>query len=283
MTTTVSARALDTETGIGAVGEVISSVARPPRPSALANAFTFGWRAVLKIKHLPEQLFDVTIFPLLFTLMFTYLFGGALAGSTSEYLKFLLPGILVQTTVFITMYTGLTLATDIDKGMFDRFKSLPIWQPSPIVGAMLGDVVRFGIACTMVLGLGFGLGYRTQGGGILGVAASVLLILLFCFAISWIWILVGLTVRSPQAVMSISMMVLFPLTFASNTYVDPKTMPNWLESFINVNPLSHATSACRGFMAGDIKTNSLIIVLAVAAGLIAIFGPLAMRRYHRRV
>ena len=123
---------------------------RPPRPSALSASLTFGWRALLKIKHVPEQLFDVTAFPIMFTLMFTYLFGGALAGSTGEYLQFLLPGILVQTVVFITIYTGFTLNTDITKGVFDRFRSLPIWRPSVLVGALLGDAARYTMASAMV-------------------------------------------------------------------------------------------------------------------------------------
>ena len=128
------------------IRSALASSARPPRPSALSTSLTFGWRALLKIKHVPEQLFDVTMFPIMFTLMFTYLFGGALAGSTQEYIQFLLPGILVQTVVMITMYTGMALNNDIKKGMFDRFQSLPIWRPSVLVGALLGDAFRYSIA-----------------------------------------------------------------------------------------------------------------------------------------
>ena len=115
---------------------------------------------MLKIKHVPEQLFDVTAFPIMFTLIFTYLFGGALAGSTNEYLHYLLPGILVQTVVFITIYTGLGLNTDITKGVFDRFRSLPIWRPAALVGALLGDLARYTMASTMVIVLGLVLGFR---------------------------------------------------------------------------------------------------------------------------
>lgn len=121
---------------------VLSRTRRPPPASALSASITLGWRALLKIKHVPFQLFDVTAFPLMMTLMFTYLFGGALAGSPRDYIQFLLPGILVQAIVFITVYTGVGLNTDISKGLFDRFRSLPIWQPAPIVGALLGDVFR---------------------------------------------------------------------------------------------------------------------------------------------
>lgn len=261
--------------------QALKSTTPPKRPGAVANSFTYGWRALLKIKHVPEQLFDVTAFPILFTLLFTFLFGGALAGSPQEYLQFLLPGILVQTTVFITMYTGLTLATDIDKGMFDRFRSLPIWQPSPLVGAMLGDVVRFALACAMVLIVGVILGFRPPG-GIQGVLAGVALILVFCFAVAWIWILVGLTVRTPNSVMALSMIVLFPLTFASNTFVDPATMPGWLQAFVNINPITYLVSAVRAFCDGQVATFDVTVVLVISVVLVAIFGPLSMIRYRRR-
>ena len=284
MTTTLPAATTGTaegEASTEALRTALTSRPRPPRPGAVATSFTFGWRALLKIKHVPEQLFDVTAFPVMFTLMFTFLFGGALAGSTGAYLQFLLPGILVQTTAFITMYTGLTLATDIDKGMFDRFRSLPVWQPSPLVGAMLGDVARFAMASTVVVVLGVILGFRPAG-GVLGVLAAVALVLLFSFALAWVWILVGLSVRTPNAVMGISMMVLFPLTFASNIFVDPATMPGWLQVFVDVNPLSHLVTSVRDLMAGQRPGSSAAVVLAVSAGLVAVFGPISMRRYRRR-
>ncbi len=250
-------------------------------PSAVSASFTFAHRALLKIKHVPEQLFDVTAFPIMFTLMFTYLFGGALAGSPTEYLQFLLPGILVQTTVFLTMYIGMNLATDIDKGMFDRFKSLPVWQPSTLVGAMLGDVVRFLMASAMVLVLGFILGFRPTG-GIGGVFLSLILVLIFYQALTWIWILLGLTARTPQSVMAIAMMVLFPVTFISNVFVDPATMPGWLQAVVNVNPITYLVDACRGLMAGEFPGHDILVVVVVSVALTAIFAPLAMVRYRNR-
>jgi len=124
---------------------------RPPRPSALSASLTFGWRAMLKIKHVPEQLFDVTAFPIMLVLMYTYLFGGALAGSPTEYIQFLLPGILVMSVVMITMYTGISVNTDIEKGVFDRFRTLPIWRPAVMVGYLLGDALRYTIASVVML------------------------------------------------------------------------------------------------------------------------------------
>ena len=244
---------------------------RPPRPSAVSASLTFGWRALLKIKHVPEQLFDVTVFPIMFTLLFTYLFGGALAGSTGEYLQFLLPGILVQTIVLISMYTGMALNTDISKGVFDRFRSLPIWTPSALVGALLGDVARFGAASALVVVLGLALGYR-PGGGVVGVVLAVAVVLAFSFSIGWLWDLFGMIMRTPNAVMGASMMIMFPLTFASNIFVDPATMPGWLQ----------VATAARGLMGGDAQLGDLGWVAAWCAAFTGIFAPLTMWRYRNR-
>lgn len=265
-----------------AVGDVLQLTGpRPARPSALSASLSFGWRALLKIKHVPEQLFDVTMFPIMFTLMFTYLFGGALAGSTADYLQFLLPGILVQTVVMITMYTGLTLNKDISAGVFDRFRSLPIWRPAPLVGALFGDVVRYTIASTIVLLLGLVLGFRPAG-GVVGVLAAVLLLLLFSFSMSWIWTMIAMVMRSEQSVIGVSMMILFPLTFASNIFVDPATMPGWLQAFVNANPITHLVSAIRGLMAGSVEIGEIAVVFGWCAGFMLIFGPLTMRLYNRK-
>ncbi len=254
---------------------------RPPRPSSLSTSLSFGWRALLKIKHVPEQLFDVTAFPIMFTLLFTYLFGGALAGSTQAYIQFLLPGILVQTVVMITMYTGVTMNKDIEKGVFDRFRSLPIWRPSPLVGALLGDVVRYTLASVIVLILGLVLGFRPQG-GVVGVVASIALLLVFSFCLSWIWTMIAMIVRTEAAVMGVSMFILFPLTFASNIFVDPSTMPGWLRAFVDVNPVSFLVTSLRGLMLGDVDTGHLGVTLVMCAVLLAVFGPITMRLYNRK-
>lgn len=259
----------------------LSTTKRPKRPNALSASLTFGWRAMLKIKHVPEQLFDVTVFPIMFTLMFTYLFGGALAGSTGEYLQFLLPGILVQTVVFITIYTGFTLNGDITKGVFDRFRSLPVWRPSVLVGALLGDAARYTMASTMVLVLGLILGFRPEG-GIVGVLLAVALVLVFSFSLSWIWTALGLVLRTPNSVMGVSMMILFPLTFASNIFVDPQTMPGWLATAIGFNPITHLVTATRGLMDGTVTPGQLFAVFAACAILIAVFAPITMYLYRNK-
>ncbi|MDQ5811035.1 MAG: ABC transporter permease [Actinomycetota bacterium] len=260
---------------------VLSSRARPQRPNALSASLTFGWRALLKIKHVPEQLFDVTAFPIMFTLIFTYLFGGALAGSTGEYLHYLLPGILVQTVVFITIYTGFGLNTDITKGVFDRFRSLPIWRPAALVGALLGDAARYTMASTMVIVLGLLLGFRPDG-GVPGVLLSVALLLVFSFGLSWIWTALGLVLRTPNSVMGVSMMVLFPLTFASNIFVDPRTMPSWLEVMVGANPITHLATAVRRLMHGTATTGQIGWVLLTSGVLVAVFAPLTMYLYRNK-
>jgi ABC-2 type transport system permease protein len=268
-----------------AVDEILRSAlsarARPSRTNALSASLTFGWRALLKIKHIPEQLFDVTAFPIMFTLMFTYLFGGAISGSTSEYLQFLLPGILVQTVVFITMYTGMGLTTDVSKGVFDRFRSLPVWRPAALVGALLGDVLRYTMASTIVIVLGLVLGFRPAGGA-LGVLLSVAVLLVFSFSLSWIWTTLGLILRTPNSVMMASFLVLFPLTFASNIFVDPKTMPPWLEAIVNANPVTHLVTVARGLMHGTVTAGQIGWVLLISGALVAVFAPLTMYLYRNK-
>ena len=264
-----------------ALATVLAPGARPPRPSALTASLTFGWRAMLKIKHVPEQLFDVTAFPIIMTLMFTYLFGGALAGSPREYLQFLLPGIMVTSVVMITMYTGVGLNTDIEKGVFDRFRTLPLWRPAALVGMIFGDVLRYTLASTVILTVGLILGFR-PGGGALGVLAGLGLLVIFSFAFSWVWTLFGLILRSEKSVMGVSMLVLFPLTFLSNVFVDPHTMPGWLQAFVEVNPITHLVAAVRGTMAGTPDAGEIVWVLISAAVFVVTFGTLTMRRYNRR-
>ncbi|HET9379401.1 MAG TPA: ABC transporter permease [Streptomyces sp.] len=254
---------------------------RPPRPSALSASLTFGWRAVLKIKHVPEQLFDVTAFPIMMVVMYTYLFGGALAGSPEEYIQFLLPGILVMSVVMITMYTGVSVNTDIEKGVFDRFRTLPIWRPATMVGYLLGDALRYAMASVVMLTVGIVLGYRPDG-GVDGVLAGIGLLIVFSFAFSWIWTMFGLMLRTEKSVMGVSMMVIFPLTFLSNVFVDPQTMPGWLQAFVNNSPVTHLASAVRGLMAGEGPTAEVAWTLGWAAVLVLVFGPITMRLYNRK-
>ena len=254
---------------------------RPAPASALTACVAYGWRALLKIKHLPEQLIDVTIFPVMMTLMFTFIFGGAIGGSVDNYVQFLIPGIFVQTLIMITMYTGLTLNRDFSKGVFDRFRSLPVWRPAQLVGALLGDQIRYLLAGTIILTVGFFLGFRPEG-GLTGVIAAFALLLVFSFSLSWVWTAVSLAVRTEQAAMGVSMFVMMPLVFASNIFVDPSTMPTWLQRAVEVNPVSIVVTTIREMMAGTYSLSSLGLVALCCGVLIVIFGPVSMLMYNRK-
>jgi len=259
----------------------LSARNRPARPNPLAASLTFAWRALLKIKHVPFQLFDVTMFPIMMTLMFTFLFGGALAGSVEAYLQVLLPGIMVMTVVMISMYTAIAINTDISKGIFDRFRALPFWRPAVLVGALLGDTARYSLASLVVIVLGLILGFR-PGAGVVGLLSALLLLLIFAFSLSWIWTTLGLVMQTPESVMMVSSMASFPLTFASNIFVDPGTMPSWLQTFVNINPITHAATAVRGLVHGTATPDQIGLALLSSAIILVIFSPLTMYLYRNK-
>jgi ABC-2 type transport system permease protein len=260
---------------------LFNRVQRPAPPSALSNALVFGWRAVLKFKHVPEQLFDLVMTPIMFTLLFTFVFGGALAGSPGSYLQVFLPGILVQTVVFNAVYSGMGLSTDLGKGLFDRFRSLPIWPLSPFAGLMVGDILRHVIAGSIILTIGLILGYRPEA-GIGGVLAAFALLVAIGFGMGWIFIVLGLLIRTPMTVMTIGFTVLFPLVFASNIMVAPETMPGWLRAFVEVNPVSLMTSAMRGLMGGSTTAREILLALAAPIALTLVLAPVTLALYRRR-
>ena len=260
--------------------QLLSMRGRPRPSSALSSVATLAWRAMLKIKHVPFQLFDVTVMPIMFTLLFTYIFGGALAGTPRQYIQYLLPGVLVQTVIFITVYTGMGLNTDIQKGLFDRFRSLPMWQPSPLLGALAGDLFRYSVASTLILLVGFILGFRPQG-GVVGVLLAVALVLVFAFALSWLWIIVGMLVRTPESVMTTSFIFLMPLTFASNIFVELSTMPRWLQAVVGRNPVTHLANASRALMHGRPAGTDVMWVLIASAVIVLVASPIAMRMYRK--
>ncbi len=272
-------------TGSAAAGQAIRlglpAGPRPEPPGALSATAAFGWRALLKIRHVPEQLLDVIAIPVVFTLMFTYLFGGALAGSATRYLQFILPGTLVMAVLLVTMYAGVGLNTDASKGVSDRFRSLPLWRPAPIAGALLGDAARYLLAASLVIALGLAMGFRPAG-GVPGVLAGVGLLVLFALSLSWAWTTLGLLLRTPQAVMSAGTVVLFPLTLASNVFVRPQTMPGWLQAFVKVNPVSHLVTAERSLMAGHGAAGQVALVLVASAALVAVFAPVTVYLYGRQ-
>jgi ABC-2 type transport system permease protein len=265
-----------------AQSQLLPATAYPrARTSPLAASLVFAWRSMLKVRHVPEQMGDVLMIPVMFTLLFTYLFGGALAGSTSEYLQYLLPGTLAMSVLLVTMYTGMGINSDIASGAFDRYRSLPIWRPAPLLGALLGDTVRYLVASGIVVGLGLVMGYRPAGGAG-GTLAAIALVLVFAFAISWIWLSLGLVLRSAQAVSIAGLVILFPVTFVSNVFVDPTTMPGWLKPVVDLNPVSHLVTACRDLMGGVAVGSEVWLVLAASGVLIVVFAPITLSIYRSR-
>ncbi len=240
----------------------------------------FAWRALLKIKHIPEQYIDVLVTPIMFTFMFTYLFGGAVAGSTREYLQFLIPGILVQSLSFNTMYAGINIHTDVSKGIFDRFRSMPVWLPAPLAGIFIGDVLRYLISGIVVMAFGIMIGYRPEA-GVPAIALAFLIAIFFASSISWMAVIIGLTFRNASAVMSLGWLILTPIVFMSNIYVDPLTMPAWLQQFIALNPLSWQVDAVRSLLSGRFEFQVISLALAGSLMIILLLAPAGIYFYRK--
>ncbi|HVV85485.1 MAG TPA: ABC transporter permease [Kofleriaceae bacterium] len=256
-----------------------------PRPTVretIAQSLAMARRALIKMRRNPEQFFDVTLQPLLFTAMFTYVFGGAVAGSVVDYLPLIIPGILAQTTLTASMATGMQLREDMDKGVFDRFKSLPIARIAPLVGPATADLLRYAIAATLTIVVGVAMGYR-PGGGVLGVAGGWLLTVVAGWSLAWVFTWLGTVARSAQAVQGISMMIMFPLTFLSNALVPIATMPGWLQAFVRVNPVSQVVRAVRDLMNDGVFSAHVGWALLGCGVVVAIFLPLAVRSYSRKM
>lgn len=247
----------------------------------IRNSFTMAYRGLLKIKRTPEQLFDVTLQPIIFTLMFTYIFGGAISGNIQNYLPVIIPGILVQTVITTSVVTGVQLREDMDKGVFDRFKSLPIARIAPLAGALLADTIRYTIASTLTFTMGYIMGYRPEG-GLGNVILAGLIVIACAWAISWIFAFFGVISRNATSVQGISMIVLFPLTFLSNAFVPADTLPKVLQWFVKFNPISHLVTAVRDLTNAGTVGWDLIISLIGAAVIVAIFAPITVSAYMRR-
>ncbi|ORL84547.1 ABC transporter permease [Prescottella equi] len=275
MTTTLTSPARQANT------RTIEATDRIGLREAIAHSLTLAHRGLLKVKHNPEQLFDVVIQPIIFTFMFTYIFGGAISGDVGSYLPIIIPGILVQTVITASIVTGTQLREDMDKGVFDRFKSLPIARIAPLSGALIADVVRYLIATTITVVAGIAMGYR-PGGGFVGVVCAAMLVMVCAFAISWIFALMGVLMSKAASVQGTSMMILFPLTFMSNAFVPADTMPGWMQAFVNVNPVSHLVTAVRELANSGHFGIHAVYALLGAAVIVAIMAPLTVRIYMRK-
>ena len=251
----------------------------PPAP--VRHSLTLAWRTLLRIRRTPEQLLDVTLQPPIFILLFVYVFGGAISGTQHDYLQYVLPSLMVQTAVFGTIAIGANLNDDIKNGVFDRFRSLPISRSAPLVGAVLGDVVRYSIAIVVTLGFGMALGFRV-GTDPLQAFAACLLVLGFALCLCWVFIFIGMLVRESGAVQGLGFLVLFPLTFGSTTFVKADTMPGWLQAWVKVNPVTHLNEAVRSLMTGGPVAGPLAWSVGWAMVFLVVFAPLAVRAYRRK-
>jgi oleandomycin transport system permease protein len=249
---------------------------------AVRQTFTLSWRTLVQIKHNPFELIDFSIQPIMFVLMFTYVFGGAIAGSPHDYLRFALAGIIVQNSLFATLNTGVGLSTDLEKGFFDRLRSLPIARFAPLAGRIVADVVKQAWAIALLLGVGMILGFRV-GTDPLSVLGGFILVVLTAVAVSWIAVLVSMLAANPEKVQIFGFVVLFPLTFTSNAFVRTGSMPGWLQAWVKVNPVTALSDALRGLLvSGPVATPALHSLLWAMA-LTAVFAPLAVRAFRRRV
>lgn len=264
-------------TGTAAAPRARSSVLEGVRQSA-----TLAWRTLVQIRHNPWELGDFSFQPILFLLLFTYVFGGAISGSTADYLQFALPGIIAMNMIFVTMYVGLGLNTDLTKGVFDRLRSLPIARWAPLAGRITADLVKQAWSIALLLGVGMILGFRI-GTNLAGLMAAVLLLLFFALAFSWVSVFVGVMAKDPEKVQLFGFTALFPVTFVSNVFVPETTMPGWLQAIVKANPVTMLSDATRGLLIGGPVARPALGAILWGVALIAVFAPLSVRRFKRRV
>jgi ABC-2 type transport system permease protein len=248
----------------------------------LSQTMIMAWRALKKMRRNPEQFFDVTVQPLLFTAMFAYIFGGAISGNVHSYLPLLIPGIVAQTVLTSCMATGVQLREDMEKGVFDRFKALPVSRLAPLAGPMIADLVRYLIAAGLTFVTGVVIGYR-PGGGVLGVLGAIVLAVFIGWSLAWIFTWIGTIARSATAVQGMSMLFLFPLTFLSNAFVPVTTLPGWLAAFVKVNPVSHLVSGTRDLANNGVVSGEVGWTLLAGLVVVAVFAPLSVRSYRRHL
>lgn len=247
----------------------------------LAQSAALSWRGIAKLPRNPMSLTDVTLGPAIFLVLFAYVFGGAVAGDTQEYLDYVFPGMVGMMVLFASMGVGVALSMDMSTGIFDRFRSLPLLRIAPLVGAIGSDIIRQVISLAAVIGFGLLLGVRFEA-NLWQVLAACAVAIAFGLAFSWVWVLLALGIKDTQAVQGLGAVVIFPLVFVSNIFVPTETMPNWLETVASWNPVGHLVEALRGLlMAGDVA-EPLLLTALWAAGFIIVFAPLALLVYNRR-
>ena len=247
---------------------------------AVSDALAMTRRNLLRYVRLPNLLVFSTIQPVMFVLLFTYVFGGAVRIPSGSYKDFLLPGILVQTVIFGSTQTGVGLADDLSRGMIDRFRSLPMARSAVLAGRTLSDTVRNLFVVLLMIGVGLLIGFRFHAGFVAAVGAIVLAVL-FGLAFSWISAFIGMAVRDVESAQTAGFIWIFPLVFASAVFVPVSTMPGWLQSFARVNPVTTTAEAVRALSQGGPTATHVLHTLAWIAGILLVFVPLSVRRYRR--
>jgi ABC transporter DrrB family efflux protein len=252
------------------------------RVNVLTNTLTIARRNLLHIRANPEQLVEMTIQPFMFLALFVYVFGGAIEGSSREYLQYALPGILVQSIAFTPFTTALGLNVDFQRGLIDRFRSLPIARSAVISGRIVADQARIVWSILIITGFGVLLGFRF-GGGVIGALGALVLVAAFGLTMCWPMAFIGISARTTESVNTWGFMIILPLTFASSAFAQVETMPGWLQAFVKVNPVTHVIDATRGLMLGGAVLEPVIDSVIWLAIITAVFAPLAIARYRRRV
>ncbi|MBA3430034.1 MAG: ABC transporter permease [Actinobacteria bacterium] len=249
---------------------------------AIRDAFAVAGRNLIAYRRIPQLLVFSTIQPVIFVIMFRYVFGGAITVPGGEYVDYLMPGIFVQTVVFGSLAAAVGLATDLKSGLLERFQSLPMSRSAVLAGRTLADLVRNVFVVALMIAVGYGVGFRIHTNA-LALLAGLGLVLLFGYAFAWIFATVGLTVGDPETAQAASFPVMAPLVFASSAFVPPSTMPGWLQTFAEHQPVSVTASAIRALVLGGPTTSYVLQSIAWSIGIVAVFGPLAVARYRKAI
>jgi ABC transporter DrrB family efflux protein len=249
---------------------------------AVADTLVLSRRSLLRIPRQPDLLLGFTVQPIMFVLLFVYVFGGAIDTPGFDYVDFLMPGILVQTMAFGGFVTALGLAEDLKKGLIDRFRSLPMWGPSLLTGRILADVGTNVIQLVVMFAVGIAAGFRFHT-SVPEVIAGIALLLLVGYAFSWVFAFLGLVASSPEASNAYGFTILFPLTFVSSAFVPVDSMPGWLQPIAEHNPFTTMVDAARALFIGTPAGNDVWAAVLWSVGIIVVFGPLSAWRYRRAI
>lgn len=249
--------------------------------TALSQSLTLAWRSLIPLRNSPGQFAGMLLQPVFMIVIFVYLFGGS-GGDRSGAVAYMLPGVLVQVALMSTITTGMNLATDIGNGVFDRFRTMPIARSAPLAGRVMADLLTLVITVAMSLLVGYAVGFRVTTSPFAALA-GVGLVLLLSMALSWGSAWLGLVAKSVTSMQGMATAVLLPLTFGSSAFVPATDMPGWLTWWMGVNPVSHLAGSLRGLLGGGLRVSDVWITLGWTAALFALFAPLALRAYNRRV